>query len=141
MGDFQTSDEGRVENAASYVGGCAAAIITENDFTDTDGRKPELVPRPPVDGARIALRESSHARSGRLLGSPLGGVTCEADADCSGLCWGRFAGGPGVPTWKIGALMPGPGEARADTADIYLHVHTTVGMPSMTAAKNMPTRR
>jgi hypothetical protein len=91
------------------------------------------VPRPPADDERIALHESSHALSGHLLGSPLGGVTCEAGADYSGLCWGptfrfRFAGGPDVPTLceKIGPLMPGPGKARADTADIYLHVHIRV---------------
>jgi hypothetical protein len=85
---------------------------------------------------RIALHESSHATAGRVLGQPLGGVTCDADpaSGYSGRCWGpqfesRFAtGGESAPSLcaRMAALMPGPGESRADTADIVLHVHNRV---------------
>jgi len=85
---------------------------------------------------RIALHESSHATAGRVLGQPLGGVTCDADlaSGYSGRCWGpqfesRFAtGGESAPSLcaRMAALMPGPGEDRSSIADIVLHVHNRV---------------
>lgn len=88
------------------------------------------MPRTAADDMRIALHESNHAVVGRLLGQPLGGITCDAGDGFSGRCWGpefesRFAGGPSASSLcaQIGPMMPGPGESRADTADIFLHVH------------------
>lgn len=100
------------------------------------GGRESLMPRSAADDERIALHEiGGHALVSVLLHSPLGGVSCEpSDSDGhSGLCWGptfrsKFAGGNDAPTLcaQIGPLMPGPGEPRADVADIYLHVHTRV---------------
>jgi hypothetical protein len=108
--------------------GSAAAVISSG-FPD-DGREPEVIPRSDGDDERIALHESSHALAGRLIGQPLGGMTCDAGNGFSGLCWGptfqsKFVGGRPAPSLcaQIGPLMPGPGESRADTADIFLHVH------------------
>src|SRR5450755_956164 len=106
-----------------------AAAPSSNDEAAT------VAPPSEADDERIALHECSHALTGRLLGSPLGGVTCDAGPDYSGLCWGpsyvrrsKFAESEELPSLcaQIGPLMPGPGDNRADVADIYLHVHTRV---------------
>jgi hypothetical protein len=84
---------------------------------------------------RIALHEASHATTGRLLGQPLGGVTCDADpaSGYSGRCWGpayesRFATGDDAPSLcaKIARLMPKPGMPRGEAADVYALVFTRI---------------
>jgi len=83
---------------------------------------------------RICTHESDHAIAARLLGNELGGVTAQASTGLSGLCWGpnyfsRFAESDGdAPSLceKLGPLMPGPGESRADCADVTQHCHTRV---------------
>jgi hypothetical protein len=114
----------------SVPAGTAASVVGEGLLDD--GRAPEL-PRSDADDERIALHESSHALAGRLLGQPIGGMTVVASDGFSGRCWGpefesRFAGGPAVPSLcaQIGPLMPGPGESRADAADIFLHCHVRI---------------
>src|SRR5258708_37956059 len=88
------------------------------------------MPRTAADDMRIALHESNHAVVGRLLGQPVGGVTCDAGDGFSGRCWGpafvsRFVSGTSASSLcvQIGRLMPGPGESRGDAANIFLHVH------------------
>lgn len=83
---------------------------------------------------RIAVHESGHAVTARLLGKPLGGATINPDPNgkYGGLVWGpRHSVAFGndddehdVPELcaKLGELMPQDGEARGDAADIYLHV-------------------
>jgi hypothetical protein len=68
----------------------AAAIGTNEcqQLVDGGGRKPEMIHRSAADEERIALHESCHAMTGRLLGSPLGGMTCDPGDGFSGLCWG-----------------------------------------------------
>jgi hypothetical protein len=92
------------------------------------------LPRSEADDERIALHEASHATVGRLLGQPLGGVTCDSGLGYSGRVWGpefesRFAtdeeSTPSICA-RLVALMPQPGEARNDIADIVLHVHNRV---------------
>jgi hypothetical protein len=87
--------------------------------------------RSTADDQRVIFHEVSHATIGRLLtGAAIGGVTCEPGLDFSGLCWGpaydrnsKFSESENVPSFcaKIGALMPQPGESRADAADVYLN--------------------
>jgi hypothetical protein len=116
---------GRVEPQATALGG---------DFTSSGGR--EAGPRSEAADTRIALHESCHAAAGRILGQPIGGMTCDADpaSGYSGRCWGpkfesRFATGdetaPALCA-RISASMPQVGESRADIADIVLHVHNRV---------------
>jgi hypothetical protein len=86
--------------------------------------------RSEADDERMSFHESSHAVLGRwLTGVAIGGVTIVTSSDFGGLCWGpnyvrrtKFSDND-VPELcsKIGPLMPGPGESRADVADIYLH--------------------
>jgi hypothetical protein len=101
---------------------------------DRDGGGELAEPRTQADDMRIALHESSHATAGRILGQPLGGVTCDPANGYSGRCWGptfesNFANGdhsaPSICA-RLGTLMPKPGESRADIADIVLHVHNRV---------------
>ncbi len=94
---------------------------------------PKPVHRSAADDERIALHESNHAVVGRLLGQPLGGVTCDPGDGFSGLTWGpkfksRFAGGRSASSLcaQIGPLMPGPGESRDGICDIVLHCHTRI---------------
>jgi hypothetical protein len=84
---------------------------------------------PQKDDLRVVYHEVSHVAIGRQS-SPLGGCTCEPGPGYSGLVWGpsyvrrsKFSNDE-VPDLcsQISALMPGPGESRADVADIYLHV-------------------
>jgi hypothetical protein len=93
------------------------------------------LPRSAADDERIALHEiGGHALVGRLLGSELGGVTCDPGPDFGGLTWGpahdrraKFSSqGATAITAIIGPMMPGPGESRAAVADIFLHVQTRV---------------
>jgi hypothetical protein len=130
-GVVRSSSSGDVTPITVCVG-AAAAVASKGD-----GRKPPE--RSADDDERIALHEiGGHALVGRLLGQPIGGVSCEsADSDGhSGLCWGpefrrsRFDGG-GVDdteafSEKLRPLMPALGESRADAADIFLHVHTRI---------------
>jgi hypothetical protein len=92
-----------------------------------DGRKLDE-PRSAADDERVCLHEASHASVGRILGQPLGGVTCDADpaGDYSGRCWGpefesKFASGESAPSLcaKIARLMPKPGEPRGEAADVF----------------------
>jgi hypothetical protein len=79
---------------------------------------------------RVARHEASHVVVGRALGAAFGGVTIEENLDLgySGLAWGpdfeaRFSGeASGAVIEQIVDLMPGDGEARDDTAEIYEHV-------------------
>ena len=110
--------------------GSAAAAAGGGDFAADGGGKPDPRHRSAADDERIALHESNHAVVGRLLDQPLGGVTCDAGDGFSGLTWGptfqsKFTNSPSAPSLcsRIGPLMPRPGESRADTADIFLHVH------------------
>jgi hypothetical protein len=102
------------------------AVVSRGDGEREAGRTQD-------DDERIALHEASHAVTGRLLGQPLGGVTIIPADGYSGRCWGpefesRFATGETAPSLcaRISALMPGPGESRADIAVIMLHVHSRV---------------
>jgi hypothetical protein len=129
----QSSDEGHVAFPSACVG-LTAAIIARA-LSGDDGRKSEPMLRgSDADDLRIALHESSHALAGRLLGSPLGGMTCDAGEGFSGLCWGpsherrsKFSShdAPSLCA-QIGPSMPAPGENRAAVADIVLHCHTRV---------------
>jgi hypothetical protein len=93
------------------------------------------MPRSTADDERVALHEiGGHALVGRLLGSELGGVTCDPGPDFGGLTWGpahdrraKFSSQDGTSICTIiGPVMPGPGDPRANTADVYLHLHTRV---------------
>jgi hypothetical protein len=124
------------EGSAVVPSACAgsAAITSGADFPDGDGRKLE---RSAADDERIALHEACHALTGRVLGSPLGGVTCDPGDGFSGLCWGpsyvrrsKFRkdappDGESLCT-KIGPLMPRDGESRLDVADVYAHCHVRI---------------
>jgi hypothetical protein len=88
----------------------------------------DLPPRSAEDDLRVVYHEVSHVAVGRRF-SPLGGCTCEPGPGYSGLVWGpsyvrrsKFSDQE-VPDLcsQISVLMPGPGESRADVADIYLH--------------------
>jgi hypothetical protein len=129
--NVKTGDDVCESLASPLPGGSGpkATAPSSNDKAAT------IATRSKVDDQRIALHECSHALAGRVLGSTLGGVTCDAGPDYSGLCWGppydrrsKFAKGEEVPSLcaQIGPLMPGPGDNRADVADIYLHVHTRI---------------
>jgi hypothetical protein len=126
-----SSQKGHVATPCTCCEPAAAAAI---DFTGSSGREGDE--RTQADDERIALHEASHATTGRLLGQPLGGVTCDADpaSGYSGRCWGpqfesRFAtSGESAPSLcaRMAALMPGPGEDRSSIADIVLHAFNRV---------------
>ncbi|SHH32238.1 hypothetical protein [Bradyrhizobium erythrophlei] len=89
--------------------------------------------RAAADDYRIALHEASHATTGRLLGSPLGGCTIVPGPTFSGLCWGptfqsRFTPSPPVRSLceQITPLLPIPGENRECISEIVLHCHNRV---------------
>src|ERR1700694_1181957 len=133
MNDLSNSGGDHDVFSLAACAGSAAAVTIGGDFTDGDARMPEL-PRSPADDERIALHEGSHAFVGRLLGSPLGGVTIVAGDGFAGRCWGpefesKFANGddstPSICA-RICALMPGPGEAREEASEIYAHVFVRV---------------
>jgi hypothetical protein len=83
---------------------------------------------------RIARHEAAHLTIGRVLGAAFGGATIEPNPDhgFGGMCWGpnfpsHFAGETSTSTIEtIVDLMPGDGDARDDTAEIYAHVHNRV---------------
>jgi hypothetical protein len=110
----------------------AAIGVDESDLVDGGGCEPEPTPRSEAEDLRICIHESGHAIAARLLGNELGDVTAQASAGLSGLCWGpnyfsRFAESDGdAPSLceKLGPLMPGPGESRANCADVTQHCHT-----------------
>jgi hypothetical protein len=128
------SGEKLLESPACGFGGSAAATVTTcSACVDDGGREPKA--RSVADDERIALHEiGGHALVGRLLGSELGGVTCDPGPDFGGLTWGpahdrraKFSAQDAASICaKIGPVMPGPGEPRTEVADIYLHVHTRV---------------
>jgi hypothetical protein len=63
-------DEGRVAPPATRVEPPQATIA--EIVVDDGGR--ELAPRTAEDDERVALHEACHALTGRVLGSPLGGI-------------------------------------------------------------------
>jgi hypothetical protein len=83
---------------------------------------------------RVAYHEAAHLTVGRALGATYGGATIEENRELgfSGLCWGpdfesRLAGETNSSVIEqIDALMPGDGDVRDDTAEIYQHVVTRV---------------
>jgi hypothetical protein len=89
--------------------------------------------RSEADDVRLSFHESSHAVVGRwLTGEAIGGVTIVAANGYGGLCWGpryvdraKFCDDE-VPELcsQIAQFMPGPGESRANVADIvFLHCY------------------
>jgi hypothetical protein len=131
----EASGEGHDVCPLAACAGSAAAIIV-GVIPDGDGRKPELIPRSEADDERVALHESCHALAGRVLGSPLGGMTCDPGDGFSGLCWGpsyvrpsKFAEDEPDPVslcTKMTPLMPREGESRLDVANMFLHCHVRI---------------
>jgi hypothetical protein len=83
---------------------------------------------------RIAQHESAHLTVGRALGAAFGGATINENLELGfgGLCWGpnfksHFAGeASGTVIEQIVELMPGDGDERGDTSEIYAHVFNRV---------------
>jgi hypothetical protein len=107
---------------------------TFSSTTKSEANSSNRLFRPSTDDERIVLHEASHATVGRLLGQPLGGVTCDAGDGFSSRCWGpefesKFASDDdSAPPLceQIARLMPQSGEPGAEVADIFLHVHNRV---------------
>jgi hypothetical protein len=137
MTDHNTKNSGEGHDVCPLAA-CArsAAAIVVGIIPDGDGRKPELMPRSEADDERVALHESCHALAGRVLGSPLGGMTCDPGDGFSGLCWGpsyvrrsKLAEDEPDPVslcTKMTPLMPREGESRLDVANIFLHCHVRI---------------
>jgi hypothetical protein len=128
--ELRTSGEGRVGLPSMRA---RTAAITPGPYGN--GRLPDITNRTPADDQRIALHESCHAITGRVLGQPLGGVSCDPGRDgSSGRCWGpsfeaRFAKEEFASiVEEISTLMPGDGESRLadDVPTIFAHVHIRV---------------
>ena len=82
---------------------------------------------------RIAAHEAAHLTVGRVLGAAFGGASIIENRELGfgGRVWGpdfqsHFAGEPSTTIEQITELMPGDGDARDDTAEIYAHVHNRV---------------
>jgi hypothetical protein len=127
-----------------HVGGSSilnpdAALFPNVAASDSTGlisrsREQDEVGRSELDSWRVALHEAGHTVVGRALGSEVGGVTIIEGPDFSGKTWGpagnssRLSSIDEVPDLceKIAHLMPGPGESRANAADIFAHVQVRV---------------
>jgi hypothetical protein len=133
------TDEGLVVVPAACVGSAAIVIDVAQHGVDDGGRESVVagqypVPpgRSPLDDWRTALHEAGHVVVGRVLGEEVGGVTIVEGPDYGGLTWGpqgnsaRLSNEKADLCEKIGALMPGDGEPRANAADIYAHCHVRV---------------
>jgi hypothetical protein len=87
-----------------------------------------------LDDWRTALHEAGHCGIGRSLGQDVAGCSIVPGATFGGMTWGpqhdrsMLSLDNEVPDLceQINQLMPGPGEPRSDTADIYAHVHVRV---------------
>jgi hypothetical protein len=92
------------------------------------------VGRSELDDWRTALHEAGHVVVGKAIGLEVAGCTIVPGDGFGGLTWGPFfdrtmlSFDNDVPDLceKIADLMPGPGEPRADVADVYEHVHSRV---------------
>lgn len=128
--------EGQLENPAS-CSDQAAAVVCQQDHggsSSIGNIQEHATGRSAVDDWRTAVHEASHCVVGRALGQDVAGCTIIPGDNFAGLTWGPTFDGSmlnfdnEVPNLcqAIGELMPGAGEARADAAEIYAHVHVGV---------------
>jgi hypothetical protein len=117
----------------------STGLISRSNEHDEAGRSE-------LDSWRVSLHEAGHTVVGRALGSEVGGVTIIEGPDFSGKTCGpagnsaRLSSVDEAPDLceKIAHLMPGPGEPRANAADIFAHVQVrVVDLMAGTAAETL----
>jgi hypothetical protein len=114
------------------------AVPAASDSVDTGRSAANAaigVDRSALDDWRVSLHEGGHVIVGRALGSQVGGVTIVEGPDYGGLTWGPTGNASHLSSAvddqpdlceKVANLMPGPGESRANAADIFAHVHVRI---------------